>query len=366
MGGRLIMELDINIDVACVANYTNLNVLRLVRKMQGDPVDGNFFKPLYFSVKNIKGAIFLINSDPADLKVISGIKRARQQFMAALSQIKGSGVKVVVLGASLKRLFGPRLENKVAKNGCVDDVEGATLSELYPDIIFTNGDNGTSVIFTEEIEKMLERANIRPGQGKVALVGAGLLGSSALECLLKKNLEDYQINVISSFSHDIKIAMGYGNFYVHDSIDDLDTHIDFLICCTHKNIVTGEKINNLEIKYVLDVCAPAAFPENEYLKTKHVTRQDAGNAFNEALVYSFNPEVIDSSQNEMYGCFAEGTSMAYYIKNFCTTKHLLKCKECNWFEINKNSQEMVREMFKKAGFSRHNQPKCFGRAVQII
>ena len=364
------MESEIQrLDVVCIANYTTANVLRNVRNVQGDPIDGNFFKPLPYRLGNVNGAILLLNSDPKDLQKPSGVKRARVQFMAGLDYLKDSGIKVGVLGAGLKRVFGEEMEDEVDIYGGRGP-ERQTIQAYYPNILFTNGDNGTAVVLLQEVDDILRRASVIPGHGKIVIVGAGLLGTETIKHLVAEGYRDSQIVIISSYSNDLKELLQGSNIAIYAGLDELDFDVDVLICCSHKNLITAEQIRDLGCSYVLDVSAPAAFPESEYLKcgnvcacSQKVYRQDAGNAYNAGLEYLFNPQHVDLSEHEIYGCFAEGTSLAHYLVNEGRNYAGKPLAERNYFVVSPEVKKMVSSFFSKVGFSKHPDPLCFGRPL---
>jgi hypothetical protein len=66
-------------------------------------------------------------------------------------------VKIVLLAASTKRLFGKEIELRVNWDGNLHH-NGLTLHEPYPEIIFTNGDNVTADILNIEIDSIVRKA----------------------------------------------------------------------------------------------------------------------------------------------------------------------------------------------------------------
>ena len=352
-------DLD-RIDVVCIANYTNLNVLRSIHRLQGSPMGSLFFKPLRFNLKGVNGAIIVINSETDDLMTPSGIKRARKQFMPALAYAADLGAKVVVLGASLKRLFGEFFDDKVDSEGGFMG-KRLSLKEHYPEIVFTNGDNGTASILLQEINDIISRAGVSPGSGdKIAVLGAGLLGIESIKHLINIGYRDSEIIIVSSHSAEDKKVVGDRSIRIYDSLSNIEGNVDLLICCAHKNQVIAEQIDVCGIRFVLDVAAPAAFPQNEYLKSHSVYRQDGGNAYSTDLNYEFDPNVIDLVEHEIYGCFAEGTSIALSIKNK-GAQYAKILKELNWFTVSEENKKMVSDFFSIANFSKHPTPLCFGR-----
>lgn len=349
------------IDVLCVANYAaESSMLRRAILSQGDLIDGSFLKPFYYSIGDTKGAVILINSSNLDVSHSSGIKPAREQFVKALDYIVPVNPKMVVLlAAGLKRLFGRYLEEEIGTmvDGTGMIVEAKqTLRERYPEVLFTNGDNGTSALFIEEVKEIIKKAGIRRNMGKIGILGAGLLGTDVLRFLMSEDLADYQINVISSYTKELRsIINSERNIDVFENLDDVDKKIDFMICCTNTKSLTAKLVDSLSIKYVLDVSVPPAFVEREYFKAKNVYRRDAGNAYNIDLEYCFDPSIIDLSLNNMFGCFAEASSLAHSYNE--------KFFDLDLFTVNDEAKKIISVLFKKANFSTHPKPLCFGREI---
>jgi hypothetical protein len=353
-----------DIGVLCLSNYAaDSSMLRRALMSQGGLVDGSFVKPFYYSVGDTKGAVILINSSNRDVRSIRGRKTAKEQFVKALDYVTAVNPSIVVLlAAGLKRLFGRYLEEEI---GQVQNSDGdyhyvkQTLRDRYPKVLFTNGDNGTSVLLIDEVKEVIKKADIRRGIGKICILGAGLLGTEVLKFLLSEDLEDYQINIISSFSNELRDALdNQRNITIFDNIDDVDTNIDFLICCSNGTQLTAELADLLNIRYVVDVSVPPAFVENEYFKTEGIYRQDAGNAYNKYLEYYFDSSILDLSENNIFGCFAEATALACNRSDELLTLNL--------FAVNKVAQQVVSGLFEKAEFSMHPIPLCFGVSINEL
>jgi hypothetical protein len=347
-------------DVLCISNYAaDSSMLRRATLSQGDFIDGSFLPPFYYSVGDIKGAIILINSSNKDLMSPKGRKLAKEHFIKALDYATKINPKVVVLlAAGLKRLFGKEIEAEI---GNITDISGnvvnikQTLRDRYPDVLFTNGDNGTSFLLIEEVKKIMEKAGIAKNFGKVGILGAGLLGTDVLNYLLSQNLNDNQINIVSLYSSEVKESIGSRKINVFEDLKDIETNIDLMICCTSNKLLSADMVDVLGVKYVLDVSVPPAFVEDEYFKTKNIHRQDSGNAYNPDLKYYFDPDILDLSPYNMFGCFAEATSLAYnYDEKFF---------EIDLFTVNDKTKKIVSVLFEKANFSTHPRPLCFGREV---
>ena len=289
-------------DIALISNYATANLLRKVWELQGEPIYGKYFKPMEYFLDENEGSVYCINSSPHDLLNRQGIREARKQFFAALKHARDNGAKVVLFAASLKRLFGAEQNELVDYDGVVS-LDGKTIMDWFPEILFTNGDNGTAVILRDEIDGILEKATIGVNRGYVAVLGGGLLGVEAIKHLRAKGLKDKQIKVVSTMSNDIKSIANGTEIGVFDTVANIDVDVNTLLCCTHNKPLSADDVENLGIKHVLDVAVPAGFTEEQYFKCKNVYRQDGGNAYNPYIDFFFDSSIIGLAPKEMYGCF---------------------------------------------------------------
>ena len=202
-----------NNEFSLLTNMYDYTWQKNFKKFLGLPFQESFYKPLFLQFDNETiGSIVFLDIIPDDCIQKNGIIKARKQFLNALKySIDKLNIKIILLAASTKRLFGKDIELKVNWNGNLDD-SGFTLQELYPDILFTNGDNGTALILEMEIDKILEKENIKPENenqcnysengfkcsGSVIINGLGLLGTNSLTHLIEKQFCDKQVIVISN------------------------------------------------------------------------------------------------------------------------------------------------------------------------
>jgi len=322
----------------------------------GNPLYKSFYKPLFYEYKNnLLGSLIGLDCLPDECMSKTGIVKARKQFLQALRYaVETLNVQIVLLAASTKRLFGKEIELRVDLDGKLDNA-GFTLRELYPEILFTNGDNGTAAILNMEIDSILHKAEIHSGNNIVIINGLGLLGHDSLQYLLGKNLNDEQIIVISNYTKDLKETIAYSNIKVFPNImsidiDNLDK-ISSIINCTHNpiSLITADCIDyiqNGQTIYVIDVAVPYGFPEEEFIKCTNVHRQDGGNAFIEnGFEFWFNPEICGLTENVLYGCFAETMCLAAYLKE--NPEEIEYIRSLDLFNVNKTTKEFVKGLFSK-------------------
>jgi hypothetical protein len=347
--------------------------------------NNNFYNPTFFNCYSFDGSTIMLNSHPDEFICKNGIIKARIQFLHALKYaVENLKVKIVLLAASTKRLFGKEIELKVNWDGKVVD-NGFTLRELYPDILFTNGDNGTSVILDMEIEDNLKNLKIdkenpiicdcypkeKKCSGAVIINGLGLLGTNSLKHMVDKHFCDNQVIVISNHTKELDEIIGKSNIAVYSHINEIQNHpclkisnnVKMIINCTHhpSQIITAEsisKIQNGQNIHVIDVAVPYGFPEEEYNKCKNVTRQDGGNAFIEkGLEFYFNPELCGLTENVLYGCFAETVVLSAFLKENPDKEEYLK--SFDYFNVNETTKNFVKELFDKNNIGISPKPYNF-------
>ena len=348
------------VNCALIANVLPGKYYENINTAQGRPVADSFYKPLFLEFNKIElGAFIAIDCFPEDCLNKFGIIKARKQFLQALKfAVEDLGAKIVLLAASTKRLFGKEIELKVNWSGMLDN-SGFTLHELYPDILFTNGDNGTAVILNFEIDKILEKAEIITNNNIIVINGLGLLGLDSLQYLIDKNIPDEQIVVVSNHSNNLKDIIGIKNIQIFTNIDKINiknsNKIRAIINCTHNptSIITATNlavIQNGQIIHVIDVAVPYGFSETELKKCSNIIRQDGGNAYFESgLEFYYNPELCGLTEKVLYGCFAEAVALSAYVEDI---DYRFNCvKGFDFFNVNIKTKEFVKALFKKYNIS---------------
>ncbi len=382
------------------SNLLNIKNQNDFKISQGNPIMDSFYKPIFLEYKETtNGGLIALDNFPEDCACKNGIIKARKQFLQGLKYaIENLKVNVVLLAASTKRLFGKEIELKVAWDGHLDN-SGFTLRELYPEILFTNGDNGTAAILNMEIDSIIQKAGIiskhdfdvipskeginlwnvrvdsrfhgNDNEGIVIINGLGLLGLDSLEYLLEKNLSDEQIIIISNHTKDLKELISTRNIKVFPDIKSIEINdidkIRSIINCTHNpsSLITFDNLKNIQngqTIHVVDVAVPYGFPEEEYYKCKNIYRQDGGNAYIEnGLEFFFNPEICGLTENVLYGCFAETVAISAYLKE--NPHEIEYIKTLDLFNVNKTSKNFVKKLFKKYGIGIAPVPFNFNKQI---
>ncbi|MFZ2727073.1 MAG: hypothetical protein WAX77_12530 [Methylococcaceae bacterium] len=203
-----------------------------------------------------------------------GRYRAKQYFINAVYWSQRRGAKVVLLAASTKRLFGRH---------------GEELKQLFPDIVFTIGDNGTASLLCQDVDEALAKANLQHKHTKVLVIGAyGILGTAITEHLLLN-----QVHVLAYGANKSALYQMTANYGIKATTNiHAIGKVDAVITCTHS---TQAHLNREAIELlrkhnrkllVIDVAEPANLDEISYKQClPYVIRQDAGNAYSPLLHY---------------------------------------------------------------------------------
>lgn len=345
-------------EYAFFSNLLNIKNQNDFINTQGRPIEDSFYKPVFLEYnQKTKGSLIALDNFPEDCASKNGIIKARKQFLQALKySVENLNVSIVLLAASTKRLFGKEIELKVNWEGNLDK-SGFTLRELYPHILFTNGDNGTAAILNLEIESVLQKTGVITHNNSVIINGLGLLGLDSLEYLLSKNLSDEQIIIISNHTKDLKELISSRNIKIFPDIKSIEINdidkIRLIVNCTHNptSLITFDNlkyIQNGQTIHVIDVAVPYGFPEEEFYKCKNIYRQDGGNAYIEnGLEFFFNPEICGLTENVLYGCFAETVALATYLKE--NPEEIENIRQLDLFNVNKKTKSFVKGLFEKYG-----------------
>ncbi len=334
------------IDVAFITNFRDKNDQK--QFMNNYSMKNGFEVGPRIILDNNIGRVIGIDLLSEDLLRSDGRRKGMKYFIAATEWAREKGARVVLLAAGTKRLFGRN---------------GKQLKELFPDILFTIGDNGTAYLLIQEIVRAFKLAKLNFSDARIAVVGAsGILGQQVLTFLLKQNAQVIAVTSVSSLK----------NFEVHtnqvkllNNFEDLQ-NMDVVIACTHKtnfklsaNLVdqirpAGQKL------LVIDVAEPANLSIEEYNKCKgKVIRLDAGNGYSPDFKYILEPlftKFLHLSPGTTFGCFAEAISLAAAIHRG------LNVVENDWFQVNEKNMRIIAELFRQESFGLP-APKCFGETV---
>lgn len=127
------------------------------------------------SAGGVRAQLRAFNVTAAELHSRAGRKLARDLFIDCVRWGQARGAKVVLLADATRRLFG---------------ADGAELKALFPDLLFTTGDNGAALLLFKDVERALSRSfphdPLRPlDRPRVAVLGADTRLGQALVAQLR-------------------------------------------------------------------------------------------------------------------------------------------------------------------------------------
>ncbi len=339
------------VDVVFISNMRD-NIDRQCSLGLWRPKYGHFNGHRYW-INGVIGRIRALDIVTEDLKTSQGRHKAKEYFINATQWAKDNGAKVVLLAANTKRLFG---EN------------GNQIKELFPNLIFTIGDNGTFFLLREETIRALKKADLKPGYCRIGILGSyGFLGEMMVQTLTGKGYD------IIGAGPNVSALERIGAKY---EIDICQTFtgmgkVDAVVACTHSekislNAENVELIRKSDRKLlVVDVAEPSNLRYQKYQKCKDVVvRQDAGNTYSSNLKYVLGPisyKMFRLTKGVTFGCFAEALSLATTIKQGKEGNEV--SMDINWFVVNAANVEIIVKMFKRDGFTLPS-PRCFGKKVE--
>jgi hypothetical protein len=316
--------------IGIIANSTSLsNRLELIAEL-GEPHDG-FFNPLKFSFKEFLGEIIPLDIQPHDIFTKSGMIKGKAAMLNAVKYLVGQGAKVICFTAATKRLPGK---------------SGQEVKTLYPDIIFSIGDNLTSVSALLLIDQILSLPDkINPKKDQVVVLGAGFLGMKTIETLLTKNFQ--KITLVS----EQKINGLDRRIQVVASPNNLPTQIKLLMSCTHKykDVIDPEKLWECLCPkaIILDVAIPQGIsPKVHNCLPAATSLFHSGNFFLDDVKYDFPPSILSFPLvGFWFGCFTEAIilTIAQYAGE--------DLQKFNFFEINPEAQSMLQGYLKQEAVS---------------
>lgn len=298
----------------------------------------------------VSGEVRGINVTAEEMLTRQGRKRAKAVFIDAVQWAHDQGARVVLLAASTKRLFGR---------------DGAELKQLFPDMVFTIGDNGTAHLLCQDVERALHRSGLDGRKARILVVGAyGILGTALSEYLLRQGYDvvgyGTNLRLLEAFSAETGMPVCL-------SLESAGT-VDMVVTCTHS---ADAKLSPQDVALlrrpgrrllVVDVAEPANLDERCLAAcSRWVLRQDAGNGHARGLSYLLGPlsyRRLKLPAHTLFGCFAEAMALHHAI----FTEHNPLLYGQDWFQVNHGQMALVAEAFASLGIGLP-EPHCFGQAV---
>ena len=321
--------------VSMISNCLCEEYQKMGREINGYLTEG-VINPLTFSYNDSYGIVPILDILPEEIFTVSGTKRAKDYFLKAVEYSVEEGVKVILLAASTKRLFG----------------KGTELRSLFPNTTFTIGDNGTAFAFLKQIEYVTRDF---PKDSPVVVIGMGFLGEAAIGFL---NSQGFQKVIIISH-HVIKKLPGNIQF---QSLDEYIGSKSFegaslILGCAHNHHVTASQINAMirERLIIIDVAVPKAVSLSMISSLHHnIFRFDGGDFVIKNLKLHFPPQVIGLNSNtEFYGCFTEAFVLALSDYE----------GDSDFFNVTDHNMDTIKSLMEKYSTDIFVSMKNFGQPV---
>ncbi|MFH1412897.1 MAG: hypothetical protein ABIG10_02610 [bacterium] len=305
---------------------------------------------------NVLGQIRIINSTYEEILSKDGFKKAKRQTLEVIKWGIKKGVRVVLFASSTKRLFGS---------------DGQELKEMFPDILFTIGDNGTAMILRDEIKSIFSKVGFNKYNCRVGILGAyGFIGEAMIDFF--KN-SGYDIVGMGTSEVRLKRLGKKYNIQINTSIKDMGK-LDVVVACTHIN---GSRLKADNIDYirkdnrkilVFDMAQPPNLSEEEYKEVKDkVIRLDSADAYSKNLKYVLGYigyHATGVPRRVTFGCFAEGIVLASLLKAGLEEKKIFSIDH---FQINEDNIKIMRDLYDLSSAKfQHQQPRTYSKAVPSL
>ena len=305
-----------------------------------------------------RGLLRMIGSLTGDLVHRDGIKKGRDQFIAAIDgPIKG-GARLVLFGATTKRLFG---------KGC------ERLKEIYPDVVFSNGDNNTEITLQDETMRIMGLTGMIDANPHILIIGpSGFLGSGMIPFLRDKGFD------VKCIGTDAERAAKAAEEYlvpVYTSFDEVGP-VDLVVACNPAEPVRltperMDKIRNPErMLVVVDVCEPYNLSKAACSAYHNKVLRFDANSYSPDLHYvlgNISGGILRLGKDILWGCFMEALilSVALRSNNQSVRDEVMKG---DWMNVTPENQKRLRWMIGQLGIrvGLPPIPVNFGKPVKEI
>lgn len=299
--------------------------------------------------EGIQGRLFMIGSITEQVvgekATRESKKRAKEQFVVAVQKAYKLGARTILLAAATKRLFQKK-----------------ELQELFPDVLFTMGDNFTALLLQKRIEEAFKLSNLAPQKSKAVVVAPhGFLGTVALQYLQKSGCKVVGLGKTDKRAEFKKYADKH-NFQPVYSFSEAG-RADMVVACSSDpqyllQLANISSLCNRHKLIVIDPCEPYnVSPQVLKQCNGNVIRYDAGNGYSNHLNYIggfIAWRLLRLSLGVTWGCFGEA---------FLIAKHP-ELMEQDWFTVSEENIMTVSKFFgEEEGQFGLPEPSCFGKPI---
>jgi len=238
--------------------------------------------------------------------------------------LNNQDTNILLFAASTKRLFKKEKES---------------LKLTYKNVLFTIGDNGTSVLLLENIKQEIEQNKISTKDNIIIVGVTGILGEAVSKYFYQSNYDNVYI-MSSSLTGSKNIQIKYPTLKVIENFYDIK-NVKMVITCTHNDysLLKSSDITNFKPKnqklIIVDVAEPANVKNDVLAESKEdIIYKKEGDGYSKDIKYSKD---YDFTNNVAFGCVSEALVLG--LSN--------KYKEQDWFEITEMNQKIILELFKE-------------------
>lgn len=302
---------------------------------------------IYF--RNMSTMLFVVGSTAKEvLGGAHGKQRARNQFLSAVEESIQDGARVVLFASALKRLWSEQTFRK----------------EVFPKygdrILFTIGDNLTSIILCKEIERVIRMTGLK--RPRVLVIGpSGFLGGEATTYLLSNGYET--LGLAASNERVTATAERFG-IRIHTDFREVGM-VDLVVAASHFDSVrlTSENIDLIrrpEKKLVvIDPSEPYNLDKETYrVCRKKVIRVDV-NAYSSELRFVLGwiaSRNLRLTPGSLWACFCEAIILRAEMESDTDVS------ETDWMSVNKKAKAILLKYYDKY-FGLAPTPLCFGKPI---
>lgn len=292
-----------------------------------------------------------INFTAEEMYGREGRKQAKGVFVEAVRWAESQGARVVLLAASTKRLFGR---------------DGAELKALFPQMLFTIGDNGTAQLLCEDVDRAIQQSGLHKLRPRILVIGPyGILGSAVSAHLMAQGHDVVGFGSTPKLLDDFAARTGMPVFHRIEEVGQ----VDLVVTCTHSaeaklSLAHVQMLRRAQRRLlVVDVAEPANLDAETYARCRSaVLRQDAGNGYSPLLRYvggALSWRKLHLARGTVFGCFAEAMALFHAVYR----EHSPRALTRDWFVVDDFNTALVREAFASLRIGLPH-PHCFGRPLR--
>ena len=203
---------------------------------------------------------------------------------------------------------------------------------MYPETIFTIGDNATSISLLSAITDSYQNLHFNPKSDSAACMGDGFMGRTALNFMLTKDCQN--LVLISRQSNNLPAVVRRV-----ESVDNISSDTKLFFSCAHNHLVRPESFKLLlnSDAIIIDVAAPFGINQEVYSQLpKTVNLFHAGSFFLEKIKYQFPSNILSFPLvGYWYGCFTEAVML------MLAKKDGVDLSQFDFFGVNLESSQLI-------------------------